>query len=69
MCNCTELDVELMDPAQVPIAQKPYNHSTNDIRFMQSEVKGLLEADLIESTRSPWASPVVVAKRRVHGEL
>ncbi len=47
--------MKLKDPEQKPIGQKPYNHSRDDLEFLQKEVQALLEADLIEEVSSPWA--------------
>jgi hypothetical protein len=47
-------DIELKDPKQEPISQKPYNHSKDDLDFLKKEVQALLDADLIEEVVSPW---------------
>lgn len=55
LCSATELELEWRDPKQEPIAQKPYHYSWDDLEFTRKEVEDLLEADLIEEVKSPWA--------------
>jgi hypothetical protein len=59
----------LRNKDQEPIGQKPYNHSREDLKFLQKEVQALMDADLIEEVASPWAQPCVIAKRNMAGKI
>jgi len=52
-----------------PVASKSRHYSRHDSEFIQSEVKLLLAADIIEPARSPWRAQVLVVtqgtKRRL----
>ena len=53
----------------MPIGQKPYNHSRDDLLFLKAETDALLDADLIENWTSPWAQPCVIAKRNMNSKI
>ena len=47
-------------PESKPITSKSRRYSRDDSEFIQSEVKHLLAADIIEPARSPWRAQVLV---------
>ena len=49
---------------EVPIAQKPYRVAYNKRQVIDSQVEEMLEAGIIQPSRSPWSSPVVLVKKR-----
>ena len=52
-------------PGARPIAKPPYKVGVPDKRaFVEEKVNEYLQAGIIRPSRSPWASPVVVAKKR-----
>ena len=49
-----------------PIAIKPRKYSRDDLTFVDSEVKRLLEEGIIEPSKSPWRAQVVITKGENH---
>lgn len=49
-----------LDPNCKPVAIKSRRHSSNDEVFIASEVKRLLEQQIIEPSKSPWRAQVLV---------
>jgi len=50
-----------------PIRQCAYCHSPEAMKIIDEEVTKLLKADIIEESNSPWASPVVLLKKKGGG--
>ena len=53
-----------------PIATKSRRHNPDDSKFIDSEIRKLLEAGIIEPSTSPWRAQVLVTKneRQKKGE-
>jgi hypothetical protein len=49
---------------QEPIAQKRYKEIDEKRKFIKKEVEQLLKMGKIRESKSPWASPVVLAKKK-----
>ena len=47
-----------------PIYQKYYRNPPDKTKFIEEQIKSELEAGFIEESLSPWASPVVVVKKK-----
>ena len=47
-----------------PIKQRPYRVSPKEDEFIKTEVDRLLELNIIRPSKSPWASPVVLADKK-----
>ncbi|GBL98739.1 Transposon Ty3-I Gag-Pol polyprotein [Araneus ventricosus] len=47
-----------------PVKQKPYRVSFEERRVIQEEVDKMLKLDIIEHSKSPWSSPVVLVKKK-----
>lgn len=47
-----------------PIHRRPYRVSASERAVIQQEVNKMLEKDIIEPSCSPWASPVVLVKKK-----
>ncbi|UYV60360.1 K02A2.6-like [Cordylochernes scorpioides] len=47
-----------------PIRRMPYRVSPAERRIIQNEVDKMIEADVIQPSESPWASPVVLVKKK-----
>ena len=52
-----------LQPDTQPIQQRPYPRSLRDKEVIATEVDKMLKAGVIESSTSPWASPVVLVKK------
>jgi len=50
-----------------PIRQRAYGHSPEARKIIEEEVTKLLKVDIIEESNSPWASPVVLVKKKGRG--
>jgi len=48
----------------LPIKQRPYRVSQKEEEVIRSEVKQMLENQIIRPSNSPWASPVVLVKKK-----
>src|SRR5436309_310598 len=48
----------------LPIAQKPYQTNPENAKFMNEEIKKMLENGIIRPSKSPWASPVVIVGKK-----
>ena len=72
VCGLTTLKVEPPDlftnlTADVhPIATKSRKYSSEDRKFIDSEVQRLLNEGVIEPSNSPWRAQVVVARNENH---
>ena len=47
-----------------PIRQRPYRTAPPQKELITEHITSLLEADIIEPSVSPWASPVVLVKKK-----
>ena len=47
-----------------PVHQKSYRHSESAKREIERQIDELLEAGIIEPSVSPWASPIVLVKKK-----
>lgn len=47
-----------------PIRQNPYRVAQKEREVIQQQVKKMLEDDVIQPSKSPWASPVVLVKKK-----
>lgn len=47
-----------------PVRQKPYRVSLTERRAIQQQVQDMLKDDVIETSCSPWASPVVLVRKK-----
>lgn len=52
-----------LQPGAHPVAQRPRRLSPGERQEVQQEIQYLLEQGLIETSTSPWASPIVIARR------
>lgn len=48
----------------VPIHRRPYRVSTAECQVIQQEVNKMLAKGIVEPSSSPWASPVVLVKKK-----
>jgi deoxyadenosine/deoxycytidine kinase len=48
-----------------PIRQQPYRLSFAEREIVQKEIEKMLAADVIEPSRSPWASPIVLVPKKL----
>lgn len=62
----TEAEIKLIDEKIINL--RPYKTSLSDEREIESQIKQLLEHDLIEETDSPYASPVTLANKKGEGK-
>ena len=51
-----------------PICSRPYSVPPNEQEFIQTELQRMLEHKLIQASDSPWASPVVLVRKK-NGKL
>ena len=58
-----ELEIPLQ-PNAVPVAQRPRRLSPSEREKVREEINYLLSHGLIETSTSPWASPIVIARRK-----
>jgi hypothetical protein len=49
---------------QKPIAQKRYKEIDEKGKFIKKEIEQLLKMGKIRESKSPWASPVILAKKK-----
>lgn len=54
----------ITDDATSPIKQNPYRVAPKEREEIQKHVKKMLEDDVIQPSKSPWASPVVLVKKK-----
>ena len=47
-----------------PIKQRFYRTNPSEEKFLEEEIDRLLEKGLVRRSFSPWASPVVVVKKK-----
>ena len=47
-----------------PIHQPPYKSAWKQLEWIQSQVQDMLKDGVIEPSSSPWASPVVLVKKK-----
>lgn len=60
-----------VDPVEIPtssppIKQKPFKLSPSDLEFLEPTIKSMLTAGVLQTSSSPWASPVFVVYRKHH---
>ena len=55
-----EIDTENHRPINCP----PYRASTTDRKIIQEQVDTMLAAHIISPSKSPWASPIVLVKKK-----
>ncbi|KYB29479.1 hypothetical protein TcasGA2_TC034546 [Tribolium castaneum] len=60
--NLVEMDIELTDDK--PVVYRPYRMSFSEKEQVRNIVRELKEADIIEETDSPFASPVILVKKK-----
>ena len=53
-----------LQPNAVPVAQRPRRLSPPEREEVREEINYLLSQGLIETSTSPWASPIVIARRK-----
>ena len=53
-----------LQPNAVPVAQRPRRLSPSEREELREEINYLLSQGLIETSTSPWASPIVIARRK-----
>ena len=53
-----------LQPNAVPVAQRPRRLSPSEREEVREEINYLLSQGLIETSTSPWASPIVIARRK-----
>ena len=61
--ECIEHDIQLTD--KVPIQQKPYPLPLASEKIVDEEVQNMLNADVIQESSSPYASPIVLVKKKM----
>lgn len=54
----------ITDESARPIHQSPYRVSMKEREAIRKQIKEMLHDDVIEPSQSPWASPVVLVKKR-----
>jgi hypothetical protein len=59
-CNVPPVDIPTSSP---PIRQKPFKLSPTDLAFLEPTIQSMLKAGVLQSSSSPWASPVFVVYR------
>ena len=52
-----------LQPHAIPVAQRPRRLSPSERQEVRDEMNYLLQ-DLSETSTSPWASPIVIARRK-----
>ena len=62
-CNFVEHEIEL-DESAVPHREGARRMTLNKPDAYRKEIENLLEYDMIESFKSPWACGVVMAKKK-----
>ena len=60
--DCIEHNIQLTD--NVPIQQKPYPLPLASEKIVAEEVQNMLNADVIQESDSPYASPIVLVKKK-----
>ena len=61
--SLVEHDIPLQ-PGARPVAQRPRRLSPQEREEVRDEIRYLLGQGLIETSTSPWASPIVIARRK-----
>ncbi|KAM7287924.1 retrovirus-related Pol polyprotein from transposon 17.6 [Ixodes scapularis] len=54
----------ITDDDALPVHQSPYRVSLKERKVIQDQVQEMLDDDIIQPSRSPWASPVVLVKKK-----
>lgn len=54
----------LTDESARPMRQQPYRVSPKEREAIKTQVKEMLNDDVIQPSKSPWASPVVLVKKK-----
>ena len=62
-CAVPPIDIPTSSP---PIRQRAFKLSPTDLAFLQPTIESMLEAGVIQTSNSPWASPVFVVYRKHH---
>ena len=62
-CNVQPVDIPTSSP---PIRQKAFKLSPTDIAFLEPTIESMLSAGVLQTSNSPWASPVFVVYRKHH---
>lgn len=62
-CRVDPVDIPTSSP---PIKQKAFKLSPTDVEFLQPTIDAMLHAGVLQTSSSPWASPVFVVYRRHH---
>ena len=69
LCGLSTLNIEPpslfsnLTPNCKPIADRSRRYSQEDSEFIETEVKKLLKEEIIEPSKSPWRSQIVVVKK------
>lgn len=61
--NLVKYDLELIDENKI-VRKRPYRVSAKEQEIINKQVDNLLQYDIIEETNSPFASPVVLVKKK-----
>jgi transposase InsO family protein len=59
-----EHTIELINPEVEPTKTKSRQHPPEHAKAIDEEVNKMLEHDIIETSNSPWAAPVVLVKKK-----
>uniref|UniRef100_A0A034WRX5 RNA-directed DNA polymerase n=1 Tax=Bactrocera dorsalis TaxID=27457 RepID=A0A034WRX5_BACDO len=66
LTNATEMKIELT--TNVPIAQKPYRVPEPKKHLVTEMIRELLACDIIATSKSEYASPIILVKKKTGGE-
>lgn len=58
-----ELKIELIDPSKIA-HKRPYRLSPSELEIVDKKVKELLDAKIIRESSSPFASPILLVKKK-----
>jgi predicted aspartyl protease len=54
-------------PGAVPVASRPYRYGPAQEQFIEERIKEMLQANIIRPSTSPYASPIVLVKKKDQG--
>lgn len=57
----------IITTSEVPILKRPYRVSPEKQQFIEQEIKGILDKNIIRPSLSPWAAPVVLVLKKGGG--
>ncbi|XP_074115209.1 uncharacterized protein LOC141537903 [Cotesia typhae] len=61
--NSGELEIRLIDPS-ITVQRKPYRLSVEERQIVRKRINELLEANVIHPSNSPFASPILLVKKK-----